>query len=130
MSGSWFEPTGKSGVFRVRPTEAPTDRGDPVTYPKQTTFDSHYHDCDEFWVVVDGAGTAVTEGRHFEVESGDCVATKMGDHHDFPLVRVPIVAVFFETSLHGQQRLGHLWDHTHGVVAARSALTADAASKD
>jgi len=38
----------------------------------------------------------------------------MGHHHDFPLVATPVRAVFFETTLGGARRRGHLWNHTHG----------------
>jgi hypothetical protein len=38
----------------------------------------------------------------------------MGHHHDFPQVREPVWAVYFETTLRGAKRRGHLWEHTHG----------------
>ena len=59
-------------------------------------------------------GEVVTEGKRFDVRDGDCVATGMGHHHDMPVVHVTIRAVYFETSMAGQKRRGHLWDHTHG----------------
>jgi mannose-6-phosphate isomerase-like protein (cupin superfamily) len=116
MGGVWGEDLGGSGLFGVRPVAHPSDRGDPVSYRKETAFDAHYHDCDEYWIVVAGRGTAVSEGKHYEVGPGDCVATGMGHHHDVPLVVEPIRAVFFETTLGGQKRRGHLWNHTHGVA--------------
>src|SRR5579863_4393606 len=112
--GWWGDAVGGSGLFVVVASESPTDNGDPVTYPKQTRFDRHYHDCDEYWVIYEGQGTAVTEGKACAVGPGDCVATGMGHHHDFPLVATPIKAVYFETTLEGRKRLGHLWEHTHG----------------
>jgi mannose-6-phosphate isomerase-like protein (cupin superfamily) len=45
--------------------------------------------------------------------SGDCVFTKAGDHHDFPIVYETIKGAWFETTLIGGKRKGHLWDHTH-----------------
>jgi mannose-6-phosphate isomerase-like protein (cupin superfamily) len=87
-----------------------------VSYRKETNFDSHYHDCDEYWIFFKGRGVAVSEGKHYEVAAGDCVATGMGHHHDFPLVYEPLEAVFFETTLEGQKRRGHLWEHTHGLA--------------
>jgi mannose-6-phosphate isomerase-like protein (cupin superfamily) len=45
---------------------------------------------------------------------GDCLAIGMGHHHDFPLVTLPVRAVYFETTLEGEKRRGHLWEHTHG----------------
>ena len=50
-------------------------------------FDCHFHDCDEYWILFAGRGIAVSEGKRYEVASGDCVATGMGHHHDFPIVQ-------------------------------------------
>ena len=123
MAGTWGEDLGGAGVFGVRPSEDPRDRGDPVPYLKQTDFDAHYHDCDEYWIVFEGHGTAVSEGQHYPVGPGDCVATGMGHHHDFPAVSEPVRAVFFETTLEGQKRRGHLWEHTHGPAEPRRERT-------
>jgi mannose-6-phosphate isomerase-like protein (cupin superfamily) len=114
MSGRWGETTGGSGLFSVTRSDEPKDIGDSVEYPKETDFDSHYHDCDEFWIIVSGSGTAVSEGRLYHVGPGDCIATRMGHHHDFPRVDERVSAVYFETTLRGRARRGHLWEHTHG----------------
>jgi mannose-6-phosphate isomerase-like protein (cupin superfamily) len=42
------------------------------------------------------------------------VITGAGDHHDLPEISTPIRAVYFETTLVGEKRTGHLWEHTHG----------------
>ena len=114
MGGAWGDELGGCGLFGVREVAQPRDTGDPVPYPKRTGFDAHYHDCDEYWIVFEGSGTAVSEGKSYEVGPGDCIATGMGHHHDFPLAREPVRAVFFETTLQGRKRRGHLWNHTHG----------------
>jgi mannose-6-phosphate isomerase-like protein (cupin superfamily) len=114
LCGTWGDETGGWGLFRVREVVNAVDKGDPVDYPKRTTLDSHYHDCDEFYIILEGHGTVVSEGRHYEVGPGDCVATGMGHHHDFPLAPESVKAVYFETTLAGQRRRGHLWNHTHG----------------
>jgi mannose-6-phosphate isomerase-like protein (cupin superfamily) len=114
MSGHWGEELGGSGLFTMRTSEAPQDRGDPVDYPKSTNFDRHFHDCDEYWIFFQGRAIAVSEGKQYEVGPGDCIATGMGHHHDMPQVFEPIRAVYFETTLEGQKRRGHLWEHTHG----------------
>jgi mannose-6-phosphate isomerase-like protein (cupin superfamily) len=119
LCGHWGDETGGSGLFAVQESAHPADGGDPVAYPKSTNLDSHFHDCDEYWVVWEGAGVAVSEGRAYEVGVGDCVATGMGHHHDFPRVSQPVRAVFFETTLEGARRRGHLWEHTHGPAAPR-----------
>lgn len=117
LGGRWGEDIGGAGVFgvsRAEPDEKPYFAGDPAGYPKHTLFDRHYHDCDEYWIIVSGAGTASSEDVLYEIGPGDCVATRMGHHHDFPLVEAPVRAVFFETTMRGQRRRGHLWEHTHG----------------
>lgn len=114
LGGHWGDDQGGAGIFGVSRAEQLGDVGDPVSYPKHTNFDRHYHDCDEYWILVHGSGTASTEDELYRVGPGDCVATRMGYHHDFPLVDEPVRAVFFETTMRGQRRRGHLWEHTHG----------------
>ncbi len=117
MCGHWGGQTGASGLFAVNASEHPSDRGDPVSYAKSTNFDNHYHDCDEYWIIWEGSGVAVSEGRTYDVSAGDCLATGMGHHHDLPQVRQTVRGVYFETTLEGEKRLGHLWEHTHGPAA-------------
>ncbi len=114
LSGHWGHETGGLGLFGVHEADSPTDTGDPVEYLKATTFDAHFHDCDEYWIVFEGRGTAVSEEIAWSVAPGDCIATGMGHHHDFPQASEPVRAVFFETTLQGAKRKGHLWNHTHG----------------
>lgn len=116
MCGRWGDELGGSGIFHVANAERPSDHGDAAHYPKKTNFDRHYHDCDEYWIILEGSGAAVSENRRYEVRAGDCVATGRGHHHDFVEVfgDTPVKAVFFETTLEGRKRLGHLWNHTHG----------------
>ena len=114
MCVRWGDETGGSGIFTVVKSDTPRDSGDPVNYPKETNFDNHYHDCDEYWIIFEGRGIAVSEGKSYEVGPGDCIVTGMGHHHDFPQVFEPVKAVFFETTLEGQKRHGHLWNHKHG----------------
>jgi mannose-6-phosphate isomerase-like protein (cupin superfamily) len=61
----------------------------------------------------------VSEGKAYEVAPGDCLATGMGHHHDFPRVHEPVKGVYFETTLEGLKRRGHLWNHTHGPAQPR-----------
>ncbi len=114
LCGDWGEETGATGVFPVMKSDNPQNPGDPTDYPRNASFDNHYHDCDEYWIIYSGSGRAVSEGITYEVGVGDCIATGRGHHHDFPFVYEDVSAVFFETTLVGQKRLGHLWNHTHG----------------
>jgi mannose-6-phosphate isomerase-like protein (cupin superfamily) len=114
LSGRWGEDLGGCGLFRVVNQDNPVNIGDPVGYPKTTSVDSHYHDCDEYWIFLEGGGTVVVGGRSIEVAAGDCVPIGMGHHHDLPIVVAPVKSVFFETTLERAKRVGHLWNHTHG----------------
>ncbi|KUG25001.1 hypothetical protein ASZ90_005181 [hydrocarbon metagenome] len=113
IGGNWNNKSGSRGVFQLNKTDNPKNTGDQVDYERNTEFDNHYHDCDEFWILFGGSGEVVTEGNRYNVRAGDCVFTKAGDHHDFPIVNNTIEGVWFETSLVGKKREGHLWNHTH-----------------
>jgi mannose-6-phosphate isomerase-like protein (cupin superfamily) len=115
LSGRWGNDIAGCGIFRVRESTAP-NKGDPVTYPKNTSIDRHYHDCDEFWIVLEGSGEVVVDDRHEKIWPGDCLCIGMGHPHDFPLVAEEVKAVYFETTLQGRKRTGHLWNHTHGIA--------------
>ena len=119
MCGRWGDVTGGSGLFGVVKSDRPHNAGDPVDYPTQAVFDRHYHDCDEYWIVYEGSGEVVTEGKRFPVGPGDCVAIGFNHHHDFPVVNQPVKAIYFETTLEGEGRIGHLWEHTHGKAAPK-----------
>lgn len=114
VEGSWGEELGGSAVFRMSKHSTPRNIGDPVDYPRTNDFDNHYHDFDEYWIILKGSGLAVSEGVKYKFSGGDIIATRMGDHHDLSEVHEDIQGIYFETSLRGQKRLGHLWEHTHG----------------
>lgn len=114
VCGNWGEDIGGCGFFEVGRNDHRVDGGDVVDYRKDTNFDNHYHDCDEYWILYEGRGGVVTEGQHYDVGFGDCVVTGRGHHHDFPLVNENVKAVYFETTMEGKKRRGHLWNHTHG----------------
>lgn len=113
-AGRWESIT-SSGVF-------PVFNGDPAPnqtsydYPKSTTFDNHYHDCDEYWIFFAGRCRCVSEGKFYDVGPGDCVVTGMGWHHDVAnlIDCESAAAVWFEGTLEGQARMGHLWEPVHG----------------
>lgn len=114
LAGNWGSEIGGCGVFRVNPGDGPRNVGDPVSYPKLTAIDSHYHDYDEYWIVLDGSAVVRIDEEDFVVRRGDCIATGRGHHHDIPIVHGPFRAVYIETTLTGQKRIGHLWNHRHG----------------
>ena len=54
----------------------------------------HYHDCNEFWIIISGRGICVTEGDTYEIGPGDMVLTKQGDEHSLDVTE-EMVAVYF-----------------------------------
>lgn len=114
IEGNWNDDIGDSAVFKMSKHSFPRNIGDPVDYARTNDFDNHYHDSDEYWIILKGNGLAVSEGLKYKFSDGDIIATRMGDHHDLPEVYEDIHGIYFETSLRGQKRLGHLWNHTHG----------------
>ena len=114
IEGTWKNEIGDSAVFRMSKHSVPCNIGDPVDYPRTNDFDNHYHDFDEFWIILQGSGLAVSEGVKYKFSGGDIITTRICDHHDLPEVYEDIHGIYFETSLRGQKRLGHLWTHTHG----------------
>ena len=114
LFGNWGEELGGCGIFAARNEENPSDRGDWVDYPKYTSVDSHYHDCDEYWISLEGSGEAIVGNQRIRLGAGDCLPIRAGHHHDLPSAPGGIRAVFFETTLIGKKRVGHLWKHTHG----------------
>lgn len=119
LHGRWGNETGGCGLFNFDPSASPENRGTPADYERHTRFDNHYHDCDEYWLFLEGEIVAVSEGTFYHVGPGDCVITGAGDHHDIADVGRTGQAVFFETTLIGQKRRGHLWEQTHGTAAPR-----------
>ncbi|MFB9274164.1 cupin domain-containing protein [Cohnella cellulosilytica] len=53
----------------------------------------HYHDCNEYWVIVSGRGICTTEGDTYEIGPGDLVLTKQGDEHSL-VVTEEMAAVY------------------------------------
>lgn len=115
VEGDWNDEIGGSAVFKMSKHSVPRNIGDSVDYNRINDFDNHYHDFDEYWIILKGSGLAVSEGVKFKFSAGDIIATRIGDHHDLPEVYEEIHGIYFETSLKGQKRIGHLWNHTHGV---------------
>jgi mannose-6-phosphate isomerase-like protein (cupin superfamily) len=89
----WSDVT-SAGIFRV-----PAAGG---------TFDCHFHDCHEYWLIFRGKAKVVTEGQAFYVKAGDIVCTKAGDEHDMTDVYEDIEAFWFEDTTTAGGRVGHL----------------------
>ena len=57
-----------------------------------------------------------SKGKFYDIGPGDCLATGMGWHHDVLNVigDGAVEGAYFEGSLEGQKRPGHLWEPHHG----------------
>jgi mannose-6-phosphate isomerase-like protein (cupin superfamily) len=121
LEGNWGDALGGCGIFEFDATSPPKYQGDPVAYSKSTHFDSHYHDCDEYWILISGDADVVIDDKTLPVIAGDCVVIGNGHHHDIPHVRSRVRAAYFETTLEGKQRVGHLWNHKHGQARPHPA---------
>ena len=102
------------GFFNVCRFEQPYNRGSDAPYYRNTGFDNHYHDYEEDWIITEGSGVIQSEGILCEVKPGDCVCTRMGNHHDFPIVHEFVQALALLYQPKGQCRKGHLWEYQHG----------------
>ena len=67
----------------------------------------HYHDCNEYWIIISGRGTCTTEGDTYEIGPGDMVLTKQGDEHSL-VVTEEMVAVYIYGIMEEGARIGHL----------------------
>ena len=73
------------------------------------TVELHFHDCEEFWFVLEGEARVMDEGEEATVGPGDVVCTHMGDEHAvLEILKVPYSHVWVECNLRGKKRTGHL----------------------
>ena len=117
IGGSWKD--ADINLFMVNISDCPSNEsalgpGTPCDYYRNTNFDNHYHDFDEFWIICSGSGAVQEDGRFYEVREGDCLATGAGHHHDFPIAHSFVYALAVELCPEGGQRHGHLWEQIHG----------------
>lgn len=71
-------------------------------------FDRHYHDCDEYWLIIEGQATVRSGGQDYLVGPGDLVCTPAGDEHDILETYSDLRGFFLEGPLPGGGRPGHL----------------------
>lgn len=118
MCGNWK--SASFNMFRAEIFEHPRNAGTPCDYYRNCSFDNHYHDFDEYWILYEGHGVAYTEDKPYEVGPGDCVVTGMGWHHDFPIAHDRVAAVTVETQGEGLNRPDHLWEQVHGKAVPQT----------
>lgn len=83
-----------AGIFRI-----PHEGG---------TFDRHFHDYDEYWLIYQGTARVMSEGIEYEVGPGSIVCTEAGQEHDVLAVSGDLEAFYFETALRPGGTAGHL----------------------
>ena len=71
----------------------------------------HFHDCNEFWIIIEGRGVATSEGATYELGPGDMLLTKQGDEHSLEVIE-KMVAVYFYGVMPSGGRDGHLHRET------------------
>ena len=72
------------------------------------TVKLHFHDANEFWVIVEGRGVATSEGLEYELGPGDMLQTKAGDEHSL-VVTEKMVAVYLYGVMPFGGRFGYLY---------------------
>jgi uncharacterized RmlC-like cupin family protein len=77
------------------------------TLAQGASSDFHFHDCDEWWIIVDGIARVFSADREIQVGPGDMVFTPIGESHKIEALTM-VKVVWFEGPLQGQKRKGHL----------------------
>lgn len=67
----------------------------------------HFHDCHEYWIIVEGAGNATSEGKDYHLGPGDLLLTEAGQYHSL-VVTEPMVAIYWYGKMPEHGRWGHL----------------------
>ncbi len=89
---AWSDVT-SAGTFQVEPNGS---------------FDLHYHDCDEYWLVFSGRASVLVGSQTYTVGPGDIVCTPTGTEHDVVGVYETLEAFWFEAATPPGGRIGHL----------------------
>ncbi len=77
------------------------------TLTQGATSDLHFHDCDEWWIIVDGIARVFSSDGEIQAGPGDMIFTPMGESHRIEAVTM-VKFVWFEGPLKGQKRKGRL----------------------
>jgi mannose-6-phosphate isomerase-like protein (cupin superfamily) len=72
------------------------------------TVKLHFHDANEYWIIVKGKGTATSEGLTYELGPGDMLMTKAGDEHSL-IVTEEMIAVYYYGVMPPGGRFGYLY---------------------
>ena len=68
----------------------------------------HYHDCNEYYFVIEGKIRVREEDNEYILEAGDVLCTPMGFQHSLLEFLEDSTILWLEDELKGQKRTGHL----------------------
>jgi len=77
------------------------------TFSEGASSDLHYHDCDEWWIIISGRALVTGSFDSVEAGPGDMIFTPMGETHRIEALSLVTLA-WFEGPLRGRKRKGHL----------------------
>jgi mannose-6-phosphate isomerase-like protein (cupin superfamily) len=72
-----------------------------------SSSEKHYHDCDVWWIIVNGIARVHDSGKNIEAGPGDMIFTPAGDLHRIEGITM-VTYVWIEGPLKGQKRKGQL----------------------
>jgi len=70
--------------------------------------DYHFHDCDEYFIITEGKGILLLEGKEYSIVAEDCVCIPMGGKHQILEVLEDLTLVWIYDELRGERRKGHI----------------------
>jgi len=108
IAGQWEDPIGEAGVLTVDNVDKRKDIGVSLTADKTTGFQLHYHDCQCYWLALEGEGIISIGDEQMRLQPGQVAVTPAGVYHDILEVQEPMKIAMFQTTLTGQQRTGNL----------------------
>ncbi len=68
----------------------------------------HYHDCDEYYFVIEGKIRVQEDEQEYILQAGDVLCTPMGQQHSLLEFLEDSTILWLEDELKGQKRTGHL----------------------
>ncbi len=92
----------------TRPDWCDVTSGGLARIPGGGTFDPHFHDCNEYWLVFSGKAKVMSEGQTYYLRRGDMLCTRAGDEHDILEVYEDLEFYWFEDATPEGGRVGHL----------------------
>ena len=101
-------PVIKKGQKQETPEWSEVSHYGIVNVPAGGEVEMHYQDAHEYWVIVKGTLTAISEGKTYELGQGDFLLTKMGDEHALK-AKEDVTLVY----IYGRMRPGGKFGHLH-----------------